>query len=320
MLLLPLPRGSIAYTSTELDTMPCGGATCVRGDPFACFGNGECSSGRCVCDAGWTGANCTVLDLGPAPHNGAIRRPGWSTWGGSPIRGEDGRIHLFASQMANHCPLGLWQNNSLVVHAIAGNVTGPYTLQKELVLPPFHHNPSIQRAPDGSYLIYCIGAKAGSCLGGPDSNCSGATLKHCTPPSSAAAPEPRSQQHHAAVAERVRHASLDGVVHLAHSRSLFGPWTLQPADKPILAGRSGRWDAASTNPAPHILKNGTALLVYRGLNGLATDRVGAARASHWAGPYERVVDEPLFGRCGNWTSSRVSETVRLAQLTKRPPN
>ena len=84
--------------------MPKGGAECQPDDPWACWGNGECAARRCVCGSGWTGANCTVLDLAPAPPNGAIRRKGWSTWGGSPIRDEaDGRIHLFASQMANHC-------------------------------------------------------------------------------------------------------------------------------------------------------------------------------------------------------------------------
>ena len=52
------------------------------------------------------------------------------------------------------------------------------------MLPPFHHNPSVQRAPDGTYLIYCIGSKAGDCPGGPNSNCTGATIKHCPPPDS----------------------------------------------------------------------------------------------------------------------------------------
>lgn len=96
---------------------------------------------------------------------------------------------------------------------------------------------------------------------------------------------------------------------MAHSRSLAGPWVLESNDAPVLYGRPGRWDAASTNPAPHILSNGTALLVYRGLNGLATDRIGAAMSTRagldgWRGPYTRVSDEPLFGRCGNWTNAR----------------
>ena len=308
LLLLRAGRGS-AYTSAELAAMPRGGAPCEASDAFACFGNGECATGRCRCDAAWTGANCTTLDLAPAPANGAIRRSGWSTWGGSPIRA-DGKIHVFASQMANHCPLGTWQNNSLVVHAIADKIAGPYELQPELVLPPFHHNPSVQRAPDGTYLIYCIGSRAGACPDGPSSNCTGETIKHCPPPDAQlAATQPLTPLEMTAERAATAVGGLDGSVHLAHAKSLSGPWTLQPADQPVLAGRQGRWDEQSTNPAPHVLKNGTALLVYRGINGFGTDRIGAAKASKWSGPYTRVVDEPLFGRCGNWTSSRSSSTV-----------
>ena len=299
---MALVRG---YTSAELSAMPRGGGGCTAGDPFHCFGNGNCRphANQCDCYAGWTGSQCTTLDLGPAPPDGAVRRSGWSTWGGSPIRAADGRIHLFLSQMANQCSLGTWQNNSLVVHAISDNITGPYTINEdELVLPPFHHNPSVQRAPDGTYLIYCIGAMAGSCPDGPSSNCTGETIKHCDQPDAPPSAELAAIRH---ARERVGSASggLDGVVHLAHSTSLSGPWTVVP--KPVLAGRPGRWDEQSTNPAPHVLPNGTALLVYRGLNGLGTDRIGAAQAARgWQGQYERVVDLPLFGQCGNWTPSR----------------
>lgn len=291
--------------------MPRGGSQCEPHDPWACWGNGVCdtSTRRCACGEGWTGANCTVLDVAPAPPDGAIRRAGWSSWGGSPIRDGRGRIHLFASQMANHCPLGTWQNNSLVIHAIADNLTGPFVVQEaELVLPPFHHNPSVQRAPDGTYLIYCIGSKAGRCPGGGSGNCTGSTIKHCAPPDALAMENPTSSlpstEHLSA-----SNTGLDGVIHLAHSKSLSGPWSLQPSDQPVLTGRPGRWDEQSTNPAPHLLPNGTALLVYRGVNGLGTDRIGAAKASQWSGSYSRVVDLPVFGRCGNWTSSRETSTA-----------
>jgi hypothetical protein len=72
-------------------------------------------------------------------------------------------------------------------------------------------------------------------------------------------------------------------------------------DEPILKGRAGKWDAQTTNPAPFITANGSALLVYRGLNGIGTDRIGVARATSWNGTYERLVENPVFGQCGNWT-------------------
>jgi hypothetical protein len=322
MLLLPLPGAIVsAYTTEELAAMPRGGAPCAAGDPFACFGNGDCVSARCNCAAGWTGANCTTLDLAPGPPNGAIRRAGWSSWGGSPIRADDGKIHVFASQMANHCPLGTWQNNSLVIHAIADEILGPYTVQDELVLPPFHHNPSVQRAPDGTFLIYCIGAKAGDCPGGPDTNCSGATIKHCPPPDAETA-SPTAAAEAIGQTDGHRYADdssnvLDGVVHLAHSKSLAGPWQLQPADTPVLAGRPGRWDAQSTNPAPHVLPNGTALLVYRGVNGLGTDRIGAAKAASWAGAYERVCE--LRTRLSPTCNTEMIVSPRQARDKHRKP-
>ena len=83
-------RSVTAYTSAELAAMPRGGSPCDLHDPFHCMGNGECSAAvhptKCVCHTGWTGADCTTLDLAPAPPNGAIRREGWSTWGGKHTR------------------------------------------------------------------------------------------------------------------------------------------------------------------------------------------------------------------------------------------
>ena len=96
-----------AWTSDELHAMPRGGSPCVPGDPFACWGNGHCTEQQqhdgesthvpphsCVCTRGWTGFNCTVLDLAPGPADGAVRRKGWSTWGGSPIVDEGVSGHL----------------------------------------------------------------------------------------------------------------------------------------------------------------------------------------------------------------------------------
>jgi hypothetical protein len=100
-------QGAHGWTTAELKAMPRGGSPCVFSDPFACWGNGHCTEQRddgsdaltpsssCVCTPGWTGYYCTVLDLAPGPANGAIRRKGWSTWGGSPI--VDDGAHLLPS-------------------------------------------------------------------------------------------------------------------------------------------------------------------------------------------------------------------------------
>ena len=113
--------------------------------------------------------------------------------------------------------------------------------------------------------------------GGNTGNCTGPTIKHCNAAAAdtgtgTGAGTPDANYQAAVRAQMLLQGNngLDGVVHMAHSKSLAGPWALQSGDSPVLRGRQGRWDAAATNPAPHILSNGTALLVYRGVNGLAT--------------------------------------------------
>ena len=76
--------------------------------------------------------------------------------------------------MANHCPLGSWTQNSIVARSVSTTASplGPYAFAEEL-LPPFAHNPTVRKAPDGTYFIFFIGgceyllpvaAMAGCCL------------------------------------------------------------------------------------------------------------------------------------------------------------
>jgi hypothetical protein len=46
-----------AYTSEELNRMPLGGGACSTSDSFACWGNGDCTNGKCSCYKG----NCCKL-------------------------------------------------------------------------------------------------------------------------------------------------------------------------------------------------------------------------------------------------------------------
>ena len=124
-----------------------------------CSLNGDCVSGVCQCDAAWSGAaNCAVMSF---QVQNKTDRPGYynqtfSAWGGLPIKGDDGSWHLFHAQMANHCPLGSWTTNSIVARSTASSLGGPYTFTEE-VLPPFAHNPTIRKLPDGAYAIWFIG-------------------------------------------------------------------------------------------------------------------------------------------------------------------
>jgi len=70
-------------------------AQCDASDDHACFGNGECACGTCVCDVGWRGPYCSQLDLLPAKRSapGVPMDGGHPTWGGSAVF-EDGKWQL----------------------------------------------------------------------------------------------------------------------------------------------------------------------------------------------------------------------------------
>ena len=128
-----------------------------------CNLNGECTAGKCVCDAAWSGsADCAVMSFAKV-EKAAGKAPGYynateSSWGGFPIKGSDGKWNLIHAQMANHCPLGSWTSNSIVARSVSTTASplGPYAFVEEL-LPPFAHNPTVRKAPDGTYFIFFIG-------------------------------------------------------------------------------------------------------------------------------------------------------------------
>jgi hypothetical protein len=60
------------------------------------------------------------------------------------------------ADMTGHCGLNAWQHNSAIRHLTSSTPEGPYT-PHEIILAPFAHNPTVQRATDGTYLIFHIG-------------------------------------------------------------------------------------------------------------------------------------------------------------------
>lgn len=178
-------------------------------------------------------------------------------------RDENGTVHLFTSLIANHCPLGNWQNNSLVVHLTSESALGPFKIKGNYTLPPFHHNPSIQRAPDGTFVLYFVGGDVGNCTppfaGSPTFKCSGPSVKECK--SNPAARPPTADELYNSLSipllnmpeVQLGWGTGGAAMHLAFSKSLYGPWSRKPADAPILLHRKDRWDAVATNPAPFIM-------------------------------------------------------------------
>lgn len=78
----------------------------------------------------------------------------WSYWGGNAKLGDDGKYHLFVCRWLESSPKGHGEwHNSIVVHAIAENSFGPYSV-KETIGPG--HNPEFFQLKDGRFVGYVI--------------------------------------------------------------------------------------------------------------------------------------------------------------------
>lgn len=124
--------------------------------------------GACACFKGYTGANCAVLDLVPAPVNAGLRQQGnHSNWCGAILQDEkDSNLwHMYNSDFAG-CGLGIWITGSRVIHTTSNNPVGPYTPTGEVAVAGEAHNPQAIRSPDGTYLLMdrCIYTSVYLCL------------------------------------------------------------------------------------------------------------------------------------------------------------
>ena len=72
---------------------------------------------------------------------------------------EGGLFHAFVNTMANNCSLQSWTPYSAIVHGVSRSKLGPFE-RRETVLPAFHGNPQLVRAPDGTWLLLTCGSGA----------------------------------------------------------------------------------------------------------------------------------------------------------------
>ena len=267
-----------------------GGACSSAAD---CSLGGECVQSACVCDKTWTGSHCAALNLGKAPKAGAYRHNanGSTSWGGLPVRVGD-TYHLFFAEFSNGCGLGSWGTNSQVLKAVSKSPSGPFT-SPTLVAPPFHHNPTIVKVPDGPYLMVSIGNGSTPWHGiapPKQNNCSG-------PPTTHALLLDQQREH-------IGDPLLAYEITMLYSDSVEGPWKHRTT--PVLEpGPATAWDGYVTNPSMFVFPNGSVLLAYRGgpcplPNGANTTvlcnahRISVAVADRWDGVYKRVGSVPAF--------------------------
>lgn len=142
-----------------------------------CSLNGLCVSSNCVCDPGWIGSTCGILDLRPAtrgtgynhtilPSNApGIYNPtsnaGNSSWCGSIVHDASNPklFHMFASQFTHGCGLSDWKPFSSIIRAESvSGPAGPYVWAEEVVRT-WAHNPVVTYSPaEQLYLLYYIGS------------------------------------------------------------------------------------------------------------------------------------------------------------------
>lgn len=240
----------------------------------SCSLNGVCDGGTCVCDPEWTGAACERLNLAaPSAVTAAFPPPSLrantTSWGATVLRDPSpnatAQYHMYAAVMANGCGMTTWATNSLIQHAVADAPDGPFA-PREVLMPPFAHNPTAVRAPDGTYLIYHIGCGKRRDGAVPCTDCaggrSGATCK--------------------GVAEEV---ACDGAsTNILHAQSPDGPWARLNA--PIVKSPTMGSPYQVDNPTVTFFPNGSLLMLGRGGNpaAMATSD-GVITAPSWRGPY-----------------------------------
>ena len=179
-------------------------------DAADCSHNGACSDdgSSCVCAPGWAGTHCAAVKWARDARR-AFDDPLW-TWGGSAIRGPDGLVHMFASELTNDCGILHYCSNSRVVHLTASDPLGPYVRRAvalEPRAPPLWdsgavHGPTVHALPQGGYALYYMGTQL---------------TWNGTHPSCTDTVDPNTGN------RSTRHSSV------ATSASLLGPWTRRDA-------------------------------------------------------------------------------------------
>ncbi len=85
-------------------------------------------------------------------------------WGGSVVKGDEGKYHMYYSRWPRKCGFSAWVTHSEIAHAVADSPTGPFQHQ-DIALPVrgktywdglCTHNPTVKRF-GGKYHLYYMG-------------------------------------------------------------------------------------------------------------------------------------------------------------------
>jgi len=193
------------------------------------------------------------------------------------------------AEMTQHCDVyTYWKTNSRIIRAVSVNVTGPYKFVAE-VRPPFAHNPTVRRMPDGSIVVWMIG-------GWPtvQHNCSSAESPQSNHSSSlfSLADDPVSPTDNGCGPEPPFNGGCG--ISYGWSANVSGPFQwdyLHIVDQ----NHSNLFDCAHTNPAPYVFTNGSIALGFNaGWCHNYMETLGVAQAPHFYGPYTLRTVNSIF--------------------------
>lgn len=264
---VPFAWGVAASCSTELD----------------CELSGGCEAGRCVCDPGWSGPTCTLLNLEPNPPGQLAfhdTTDGWSSWGSSPpIRTPDGTYHLYATRDINRCPVVPdYTYNEQLIHATSKSLLGPYTFSN-IALDQVIINPHVVTAPGGELVLFYSGEPVPGRLA---KNCSRSTRLHFH--------QRRDRPNHSS--NDVRGREPPGPAGYVNDGCVLSIATAPDVHTPFVNLLTNFTPAGAeqlfcrTNPTAFIFPNGTTLLYFRSAesNG-ENEQIWLAIAPSYRGPY-----------------------------------
>eukprot|EP00937_MAST-01D_sp_MAST-1D-sp2_P000593 g593.t1 len=263
--------GGVAVPSNPAQNFSAGApsAHVLCADEMDCSLAGACQAdGTCLCD-GWShGDHCEILNLVDvdAAAVGYRNASGYNSWGGGSVA-FGGRWYLFASQMRGRCPLlGEWARVSEAVRLVGDAPNGPFSSVDEVLLPSFAHNVKPARAPDGTWLVYFIGA--------PNNDTT--TCGHAGGPRVTPTPTPTPPP--------VPHQTAGPVMVAAAPRpdAPRAEWTVHGPLTDSFA-----WHSA-TNPSAVFFPNGTVLLAVSRATDPGGKRTTMMVAESWRGPYRNA--------------------------------
>eukprot|EP00040_Diaphanoeca_grandis_P019234 m.101357 g.101357 ORF g.101357 m.101357 type:complete len:436 (-) comp27326_c1_seq2:120-1427(-) len=259
------------------------GVLCAEDE--ACGLNGIFKGATCTCDQGWTGNQCSMLDLAPASVSAfGVYDELNPTWGGGAVF-EGGNWHMLVGSRAlanTNDTITDYPCDSKIVRAVSQgkDPTGPYQIEETLV-ERSSWEPGIARGPRGELLMMFFG-----------------NISH---------PPPVGSPECLNTSLGYNLTTTNTYVMMSDSGSVHGPWTTPKLVRGMENGDSGlntskdpySWHCASGNPSPAWHPNGTLFAAMRQntcWKSQTREHVGIWRADNgWDGEWKLVTPDPVYG-------------------------